>query len=388
MNARADEIFSHLDILGELNTSIPLNHKLHVIHRALNMQFDFVDRIAVALYDAPTDVLKTFVHSTAGGEQPLSHYESKLSESQSLLEVVQQKKPRVINDLAIFSNSVHTHTKKIAAHGFASSYTLPILQNDSLLGFVFINSKQKEVFKSSELYFFDIYAHLISLVVINEQSSIQTLQATVKMAYDMTHYRDIETGNHVNRMSRFSRLIAKKLAEQYELNDEFIEHVYIFSPLHDIGKIAIPDSILHKPGALDDQERAIMKTHVVKGREIIDRILQDAGLHTLDNTDILRNIAQYHHEAVNGSGYPHGLSGENIPLEARIVAVADVFDALASKRPYKEAWPNDKAFATLRRMATHTLDAQCVEALVNSQPEVEEIQRQFNEGEVCYPNQN
>jgi len=202
------------------------------------------------------------------------------------------------------------------------------------------------------------------------------------MAYDMTHYRDIETGNHVNRMSRFSRLIAKKLSNKYELDDEFIEHVYIFSPLHDIGKIAIPDSILHKPGALDEQERSIMKTHVLKGREIIDRILEDAGLHTLDNTDILRNIAQYHHEAVNGSGYPHGLSGDSIPLEARIVAVADVFDALASKRPYKEAWPNDKAFATLRGMAAHTLDAQCVEALIASQQEVEQIQRQFAEEEV------
>ena len=196
MNARAEEIFSHLDILGELNTSIPLNHKLQVIHRALKMQFDFIDRVAVALYDAQTDVLKTYVHSTAGGEPPLRHYESKLSESRSLQQVVEQKKPRVINDLAIFSNVKHTHAKKLAAYGFASSYTLPILQNDSLLGFVFINSKQKDVFKSNELYFFDIYAHLISLVVINEQSSIQTLQATVKMAYDMTHYRDIETGNH------------------------------------------------------------------------------------------------------------------------------------------------------------------------------------------------
>jgi HD-GYP domain-containing protein (c-di-GMP phosphodiesterase class II) len=379
MNARADTIFSHLDILEELNTSVPLNHKLHVIHRALNMQFKFVDRIAVALYDHQTDTLKTYVHSTVGGEQPLSHYESKLSQSRSLLDVVQQKKPRVINDLTIFSNSTHVHTKKIADHGFASSYTLPILQNDSLLGFVFINSKQKDVFKSNELCFFDIYAHLISLVVINEQSSIQTLQATVKMAYDMTHYRDIETGNHVNRMSRFSRLIAKKLSERYNLDDEYIEHVYIFSPLHDIGKIAIPDSILHKPGTLDDQERAVMKTHVVKGREIIDRILEDAGLHTLENTGILRNIAQYHHEAVNGSGYPMGLSGEQIPLEARIVAVADVFDALASRRPYKEAWPNDKAFSTLRQMAAHTLDSECVAALIECRSEVEDIQRQFAE---------
>ena len=130
---------------------------------------------------------------------------------------------------------------------------------------------------------------------------------------------------------------------------------------------------------MNSEERAIMKTHVVKGREIIDRILQDAGLHALENTDILRNIAQYHHEAINGTGYPNGLTGKDIPLEARIVAVADVFDALASKRPYKDAWPIEKAFATLRLMAEDTLDAECVEALIASQAEVQEIQRQFAE---------
>lgn len=379
MSARPDEIFSHLDIFEELNTSIPLNNKLYVIHRALNMQFDFVDRIAVALYDEKTDVLKTFVHSTAGGEPPLSHYESKLSESKSLMDIVQQNKPRVINDISIFSASKQVHTKKITEHGFASSYTLPIFQNNALYGFVFINSKQKDVFKSNDLYFFDLYSHLISLVVINEQSSIQTLQATVKMAYDMTHYRDIETGNHVNRMSRFSRLIAKQLADKYDLDDEYIEQIYIFSPLHDIGKITIPDNILHKPGKLNSEERHIMESHAEKGREIIDQLLKDAGLHSLDNAHMLRNIAQYHHEAINGTGYPHGLTGDKIPLEARIVAVADVFDALASKRPYKDAWPNDKAFEALRLMANSKLDTECVEALIDSQSEVEEIQRQFGE---------
>jgi HD-GYP domain-containing protein (c-di-GMP phosphodiesterase class II) len=379
MNAIVDEIFGHLDILEKLNTTVPLNHKLSVIHHALRLQFEFVDRIAVALYDTKTDILKTYVHSTVGGEQPLSHYESKLSESRSLVDVVQYNKPRVINDLAIFSDSKQLHAKKIAEYGFASSYTLPILQDGSLFGFVFINSKQKDVFKSSDLYFFDLYAHLISLVVVNEQSSIRTLQATVKMAHDMTHYRDIETGNHVNRMSGFSRLIAKKLADKYQLNDEYIEHVYVFSPLHDIGKIAIPDSILHKPGVLNKEERDIMKTHVTKGREIIDRILEDAGLHLLQDTNILRNIAQYHHEAMNGSGYPEGLVGEDIPLEARIVAVADVFDALASKRPYKAAWSNEESFAVLRSMANDKLDAECVEALIASLEDVEIIQKQFSQ---------
>jgi HD-GYP domain-containing protein (c-di-GMP phosphodiesterase class II) len=379
MSARVEDLFSHLDILQELNRASPLTHKLGVVHRAMRMQFPFVDRVAVAIYDRPTDLLKTYVHSTGGGEQPLTHYQFQLADSRSLQEIIERKKPRVVNDLSIFSDGMHSHTKKIAAGGFAASYTLPIFQNEAFFGFVFINSKQKDVFKSSDLYFFDIYAHLISLVVINEHSSVQTLQATVKMAHDMTHYRDIETGNHVNRMARFSRLIARSLSEKYNLDDEFIEHVYIFAPLHDVGKIAIPDEILRKPGRLNDDEWRIMQTHVQKGREIIDRILQDAGLDGLDNTDILRNIAQYHHEAVNGSGYPQGLKGEEIPLEARIVAVADVFDALASRRAYKPAWPNEKAFDVLQSMANHRLDAECVAALIENREDVERIQEIFAE---------
>jgi HD-GYP domain-containing protein (c-di-GMP phosphodiesterase class II) len=153
--------------------------------------------------------------------------------------------------------------------------------------------------------------------------------------------------------------------------------------LHDVGKIAIPDSILHKPGPLNKEERAVMETHSVKGREIIDRILEDAGLQSLQNTDILRNIAQFHHEAINGSGYPNGLVGKDIPLEARIVAVADVFDALSSKRSYKEAWSNEKSFATLQSMANDKLDAECVEALIACRAEVEIIQRQFSQEQCC-----
>ena len=99
-----------------------------------------------------------------------------------------------------------------------------------------------------------------------------------------------------------------------------------------------------KPGKLDAEEFAVMKQHAEKGREIIDTMLAEFGLDSLDQVDVLRNIATHHHESLNGSGYPEGLSDGNIPLEARIVAVADVFDALTSRRPYKEAWDNQRAF--------------------------------------------
>ncbi|KPK47000.1 MAG: phosphohydrolase, partial [Thiotrichales bacterium SG8_50] len=211
--------------------------------------------------------------------------------------------------------------------------------------------------------------------------SFKTLLATIKTARQITHQRDCETGAHLDRMSRYSRLIARKLKQRgtYDFSDEFIEHVFVFSPLHDIGKIGIPDSVLLKPGKLDHDEFALMATHPTKGREIIDCMLDNFDLDRMPHVEILRNIAQFHHEAVNGSGYPDSLAGEAIPIEARIVAVADVFDALTSERPYKHAWSIDEAFADLRRLAGVKLDHDCVDALLDSRTDIEDIQRQFQE---------
>ena len=191
--------------------------------------------------------------------------------------------------------------------------------------------------------------------------------------------RDPETGSHLDRMSRYSRLIAQALAEKYELDDTYIEHIFMFSPLHDVGKIAIPDTILLKPGPLDEKERKIMNNHTSIGRAMIDGIVANFGLDCIEQIDVLKNIAEFHHEAMNGSGYPSGIKGVEIPLEARIVAVADIFDALTSIRPYKKAWSNDEAFNLLKQLAGEKLDSDCVNALINNRVEIERIQQQFQE---------
>jgi HD-GYP domain-containing protein (c-di-GMP phosphodiesterase class II) len=371
-------MFEHQDVLKELNSTLPIDKKLTAVHRVLKTRFGFINRIAIALYEPQTDLLKTFVDSSEG-TSPLVRYESPLSESSSLRDIIESGRPRVVEDLSIFEESPHEHTKKIRAQGFRSSYTMPMFVGGNFFGFVFFNSFQKHAFTPAVLHYLDVFGHLISLVVVSEISQIHTLLAAVKSARLMTHHRDPETGSHLDRMSRYAQLIARALADQYHFDDEDIQHIFLFAPLHDIGKIGIPDRVLLKPGKLDEDELTEMRTHAAKGREIIDGMIEDFGLEGLQHVDILRNIAQFHHEALDGSGYPNGLRGEHIPIEARIVAVADVFDALTSNRPYKQAWSNDAAFEAIRKLAGIKLDTACVEALINNRAAVEEIQQRFKE---------
>lgn len=374
-------MFDHEDRLGPLDRNVSLEDKVQTIHAALLERFAFIRHIAAAVYDPGTDTLQTFLQ-TGETDTPLTHYTAKLSDTSTLSEIIEIGRPRVVNDLTIFSDKQQEHTKRIAAKGYRASYTMPMYQNGHLFGFLFFNSHEPGCFAEEVLGQIDPFGHLIALTIINDLTTLHTLLATVKTARDLTHARDGETGSHLDRMSRFARIIAQSVAERYALTDEYIEKIFIFSPLHDIGKIAIPDRVLLKPGKLDAVEEALMRTHPARGREIIDNMLSHFDMGTMQGSDILRNIALFHHESIDGSGYPDGRAGEDIPIEARIVAVADIFDALTSRRPYKPAWSNDDAFDLLRKLAGKKLDVHCVNALIENRAQIDEIQQQFLENVV------
>ncbi len=374
-------MFEHEDRLGPLDQSVTLADKVRTIHAALRERFTFIQRIAAAVFDPTTDTLKTFLYS---GEEdiPLLHYTAKLSDASSLLEIVEKGRPRVVNDLDVFSDGLHEHTQRVAAMGYRASYTMPMYHQGRLFGFLFFNSYDSDCFGEEVLRQIDPFGHLIALTIINDLTTMHTLLASVKTARDMAHARDGETGSHLDRMSHFARIIAESVADRYGLTDECIEKIFIFSALHDIGKISIPDRVLLKPGKLDADEEALMRTHPIRGREMIDQMLAHFEFGQIQGGDILRNIALFHHESIDGSGYPHGCMGDDIPIEARIVAVADIFDALTSRRPYKMAWSVDDAFTLLRQLAGKKLDEHCVNAIIDNRAKIEEIQQRFQENRI------
>ncbi len=372
---------THQDLLDRLNEKLSMSEKISFLHRVLRQKFDFVQRIGVAVYDPQCDILQTFAHSTEGGN-PLGSYQCKLRDAPSLQRLALVGKPRIINDMNAGRLGRREHNRRLRDHGFRASYTVPIFHDAQLGGFVFFNSSQSDVFDEASLPYLDMIARLVSLLVTLEFKQVRVLQGAVRTATCFSGHKDPETGAHLERMARFSRLIANGIAADYGFDDEFVEAVFWFAPMHDIGKIAIPDHILRKPGKLTESEFAIMKTHASKGREMVDAMLGNFGLRDFGYSDLVRNIAGCHHENYDGSGYPQGLVGEDIPIEARIIAVADVFDALTSERPYKPAWSNDEAFTALREMASWKLDPRCVDALLKCRGSIEEIQARFQDEEA------
>ena len=337
-----------------------------------------LSRIAVALYDDSTDILKTFIHSS-DGESPLDHSVAKLSDLPSLQQLAWTGARRVINDMSIPAKAGQPQAERLVLAGYLSSYTVPICHKGVFYGFLFLNSFEPGFFSPEIIHVLRPYAELITMIVMRELDTVRMMQAAVKVIREVSSARDSETATHLARMARYARLIASRLAAKHNFSDEFVEFLFEFCPLHDVGKVAVPDSILLKPGRLEPKEMEVMRTHVARGVQIVDLMMRDFGLRSMPHFEMLRNIVAFHHEAMDGSGYPYQRRGEEIPLESRIAAVADVFDALTSTRPYKTAWSNRQALDLLRQEAGSKFDADCVEVMLENLDAIVEIQSQFNE---------
>jgi len=361
---------------GVKNKFHSISDELIILHEHLRKKWPKLVRIAVALYDSETDMLHTFIRSSQH-KDILNHYSYKLSEISSLLEISQTNKPRIIENLEVLAKSSTQHSQELIANGFHSSFTVPLYLNEHLLGFVFFDATETKYFTTTIQSTLLDYARLLESLVISEVLPIKSIKGLVKTTREITKARDEETGEHLTRMSHYVELIALELAEKYGFSDEEIEYMWFYASLHDIGKIAIPDAILMKPGKLTKEEFKIIKTHVNEGIKIFDMIVKNFDFQKLYYLSILKQIISEHHERLDRSGYPKGLKSNEISIVGKITAVADVFDALSTPRVYHNGLSIKDTFTYLKKHTGTLFDEECVNALMVNEERVREIHTMF-----------
>lgn len=236
------------------------------------------------------------------------------------------------------------------------------------------------------LIFLLIFKSIVDLRAWNETLRAQKKEdQMLSMLTALSKTRDTDTGNHIQRTQHYVLSIARQLQAQGQhrklLTEKFIGQLFRAAPLHDLGKIAIPDSILLKPGKLDDEEWQVMKTHAAIGASVLETAIEnekrEGGQTHEDVLVVGKNIAAGHHEWWDGAGYPLGIKGEDIPLEARIMALADVYDALTAPRPYKKVWTHEEAMAYIVEHSGSKFDPAIVNAFLARQDEFRAIAQNY-----------
>ncbi len=305
-------------------------------------------------------------------------------EGTSLGRLIDSKEVRLINDLEAYSSSrpQSESTRKILQEGIKSSLTLPLYVSDKCIGFLFFSSTEKNVYNQSHVGFIkmmaDPLANSIQKSFIHEDLILTTINGFAKLVEE----RDADTGDHLERMKAYCELVAKIALEnpicKNEINEQLLFTVARHSVLHDIGKIGIPDAILLKNGRLTTEEFEVIKTHPVIGARILEEMSLNAGQQENNIFNDAIDIVKYHHEKFDGTGYPEGLKGKDIPMVARIVAIGDVFDALSSKRVYKDKFGFEASFEILTESSGTHFDPDLIELVVNHKDDFYQLYEKFH----------
>lgn len=341
------------------------------------------ERIALAFMDRSGEIIA----ESAISSQPRILLEAGFVEhidKTTLAGLTKNNRGRIIGDLERHYEEINQSraTQLLLEEGMKSSLTVPLVFNETCIGFLFLSSTSMGRFSPEHLsavyHLVQTYKQSLYYQYLLQQLLAETSEAFVRLM----EKKDNETSLHILRMTRYSHMIAREYLIQNpgEQPARFVREIMWFAPLHDIGKVGIPDSILLKPGALTEEEFKIMRSHVTMGTEVIKGISQ--GISRVLDMNLMKTaieLVETHHEKYDGSGYPQGLRGEDIPLSGRIIAVADVFDALTSRRPYKEAWPVDQALNVLRKESGSHFCPKVMKAMERVLPELLKVYERYKE---------
>lgn len=340
-------------------------------------------RLALAFVDTSGSIVAENAVSILGPPLLNAGFTQSLQET-SLSELVTTQKPRIINDLIQRQEEFPSPaTELIIQEGYRSSLTLPLVFNSRCVGFVFINTDKPGAYTQEHVALVQRFFVIIKNYVYHHYI-VQLILAQTAGAFVRTmEKKDDETSAHIIRMSNYSHVLAKGLNEHtrrgtiktgYEVTQRKVREIFWFAPLHDLGKIGIPDAVLFKQGGFTPEERRIMETHVPMGTAILQELNTNLGQYLSQHfLTTAVEIIETHHERWDGSGYPNKLKESAIPLAGRIVAIADVFDALTSERPYKDAWPLEKAYQFIESQKGLHFDPFLVDQFLENRPAIEEI---------------
>ncbi len=353
------DIYSHIDSLIQEKTYLSKTKAVLTTHYEMDEFLDAlfkeikptigIDRIGVAFIDYDREVIIAEHGVSSNPKLYLGPgFKVKLSHT-SLTDLITHPYPLVENDLEAFyaKKPYSSSLNLINKEGLKSNIIIPLVVDHKTIGFLFFSSNEKNHFTPEIVR--------KSTLIASEISDSLTRSYMIKLLFSqmtnsfsrLVEKKDSETGFHLDRMTLYSKTIAEGLINRqlpdYPVNQQFVLNIEKYAASHDIGKVGVPDAILKKPGRLTDEETVIMRQHVIIGAELLRNIKENLNYFGRHFFETAYNITMYHHEKWDGTGYPNGVSGMDIPLEARIVAVADVFDALTSKRVYKPAFSVEKS---------------------------------------------
>lgn len=381
-----DDLFEENQFIEEVR-EILLNQ--YIVEDAMDRLFPLlkermgINRIGLAFVDYPKNIIKAEYGVVDEGSIRLGPGFEVSMNITTLKNVVSQKQAQITNDFLeeLKSRPNSASLRLLTQEGMRSNLILPMTMGNAVFGFLFISSRHANHFTSQHLHLGEKIVYEIKGLLNRSYFTKIVFNRITNGFSELVDKKDNETGDHILRMVRYSTLLARKLFEQnlpdYPVNERMILEIERSAAVHDIGKVGIPDAILKKPGKLTDDEWEIMRTHPRIGGDIFMSIRDGLSVFDPELYKVSEEITRYHHEKWNGKGYPYGLKGHEIPLVARIVTVADVFDAISSKRVYKDAFDLEASFELLQSMRGETLDPTLVDIFMQSRKEIVSIQSEY-----------
>ncbi len=387
------------DIITMLNRGKKTEEIFMMLNTSLRKIIPF-NRLSLLMIDESTGEVVTKLVESDREVEYAGMRNFNLSDS-LLKEVAMGKEVLLIGDLGEYlaAHPQSKRTETLLEEGLRSTMMVPLIINNVTRGFLVFNSVEPSAFNSEHSFFIRSISGQISfsiqraelldqlelhtknlehLVKARTHEILKTQKTTIFALSRLAEVRDPETGEHLERIRNFSVLIAQILkysGNEVEITNQYLRDLYDSSILHDIGKVGIPDDILLKPGPLTPVEYEIIKTHTTIGYTALKEASRDLGENSFLN--MAMEVTLYHHERYDGGGYPTGRKGVEIPLAARIVTISDIYDALTSKRPYKEAFSHDKSVRIMKEESSR-FDPMLFKIFLDNEGEFNRIRKEFS----------